>query len=360
MNFTNRILTLAVVSLVSFYSLQAQVTIGSDLAPVKGAILDMKQHTPDANNVTSSKGLLLPRVALTDMESLNNIPDADSSNPLKYTGLMVYNTEETNNGCLVIPKGLYVWNSEKWEGVGVKVEGVTMPGSYRDDLILMKKIKDANPNAGIQYNIDLNDPTKNDPDNKIQTSEYAFKQVCGQKRLWSLYFYNMPNLTVIDVKGAMSLNALSLYKTGVSKLDVSGNKIITFLDVSDSPIKELDLSNNPNLNRLNANYTQIKSLDFSHNKKLEILNVSDSPIETMDLSKHTELIEVKAINTKISVLDISKSINLRTVELAPANKNSTISKVIINQKTIDKLKSNDPYGPLRPMYPNPVYEVVND
>jgi hypothetical protein len=42
-------------------SIQAQVTIGSDTEPNKDALLDLKQN----NTGSSSKGLLLPRVSLS-------------------------------------------------------------------------------------------------------------------------------------------------------------------------------------------------------------------------------------------------------------------------------------------------------
>jgi hypothetical protein len=49
---------------------RAQVTIGASIEPNKGAFLDLKQRDPDANNTTSDKGLLLPRVQLTDLTKL--------------------------------------------------------------------------------------------------------------------------------------------------------------------------------------------------------------------------------------------------------------------------------------------------
>ncbi|MDR0428080.1 MAG: hypothetical protein LBH12_05705, partial [Dysgonamonadaceae bacterium] len=48
----------------------AQVTIGASIEPNKGAFLDLKQRDPDTNNTTSDKGLLLPRVQLTDLTKL--------------------------------------------------------------------------------------------------------------------------------------------------------------------------------------------------------------------------------------------------------------------------------------------------
>ena len=112
----------------------AQVTIGTTVKPIEGALLDLKQHTPDSNNVTSSLGMSLPRVKLTnktalypmfdsDTEYLNNKESIDS----QHTGLLVYNT----NNCQPLRKGLFVWNGTQWislqsnshDGVGITIIG---------------------------------------------------------------------------------------------------------------------------------------------------------------------------------------------------------------------------------------------
>jgi len=109
---------------------EAQVTIGSDVPPNPGSILDIKERN-STNTETSNKGLGAPRVNLTDMTKLypmfENDPDyinntdgkQDRENAL-HTGLLVYNINE--NYCEFPPykKGMYVWNGEKWEYLGVE------------------------------------------------------------------------------------------------------------------------------------------------------------------------------------------------------------------------------------------------
>jgi uncharacterized protein (TIGR02145 family) len=92
-------LTLVVMSAAS---VQAQVLIGgydSDV-PATGAILDLQ------NTDNFKGGLLLPRVALTDMESLDGI-SGENKNAKVLIGLTVYNT---------IPwtEGVYTWDGSKW------------------------------------------------------------------------------------------------------------------------------------------------------------------------------------------------------------------------------------------------------
>ncbi|MDR0683334.1 MAG: fibrobacter succinogenes major paralogous domain-containing protein [Dysgonamonadaceae bacterium] len=82
---------------------QAQVLIGGDATdnPSKGALLDLR------NTDAIKGGLLLPRVALTDMNSLVDISGADKD-PATLIGLTVYNTT-------IDAEGIYTWIGYKWD-----------------------------------------------------------------------------------------------------------------------------------------------------------------------------------------------------------------------------------------------------
>ena len=86
----------------------AQVRIGGDAAPEKGAILDLKSSASEYVG-----GLLLPRVEIT---SENAVPTSwvgsGNVDESKLKGLLVFND---NNS--VVPKGVYVWNGTKWKVV---------------------------------------------------------------------------------------------------------------------------------------------------------------------------------------------------------------------------------------------------
>lgn len=95
--------------------LSAQVTIGSDIDPAKGALLDIKNQDADADDITSVKGgIVIPRVRLIDINTLQ--PFMDDTEPgiaaLKksHVGLIVYNLSQTG---VFIP-GLYVWDGTTW------------------------------------------------------------------------------------------------------------------------------------------------------------------------------------------------------------------------------------------------------
>ncbi|MDR0230964.1 MAG: tail fiber domain-containing protein [Dysgonamonadaceae bacterium] len=111
MKLNVRLLTLtSFVSLMSLISLsvQAQVKIGQDAAPAKGAVLELNSATGTGNYIG---GLRLPNVSITD---LNAIPTGFTENTLTsgektaLTGMVVYNTNTTTG------VGIYYWDGTKW------------------------------------------------------------------------------------------------------------------------------------------------------------------------------------------------------------------------------------------------------
>lgn len=91
----------------------AQVTIGSVSPPVKAALLDLKtKDTIGPDNVSADKGLLLPRVKLSDLTSLEPLVISATTGEKKdLAGLQVYNMNETSP----FSKGVYIWNGESWD-----------------------------------------------------------------------------------------------------------------------------------------------------------------------------------------------------------------------------------------------------
>lgn len=113
--------------LLSAIHVKAQVTIGSNIPPQGGALLDIKQKDTDTNNATASKGLGLPQVKLTDPANLfpmlETTPGSGVGNSFyntgalkndedaKHIGLVVYNT----NKCQPFGAGVFVWTGLKWQ-----------------------------------------------------------------------------------------------------------------------------------------------------------------------------------------------------------------------------------------------------
>ncbi|MDR2475752.1 MAG: hypothetical protein LBD45_07820 [Bacteroidales bacterium] len=104
-------------------ALNAQVTIGSDIEPASGSLLELKQTTPSADNATSSKGMLFPRVSLTSQSNLFPMFETDGIGGYKigttpyvkadedknHIGLTVYNVNKSG-----FIEGLHMWNGTTW------------------------------------------------------------------------------------------------------------------------------------------------------------------------------------------------------------------------------------------------------
>ncbi|NDV70117.1 FISUMP domain-containing protein [Dysgonomonas sp. 25] len=128
---TQAILILAF--LTTTIGLQAQVTIGSNQPPMKGALLDLTE------GITTTKGLNLPRVELMNLKP---ITPAELSASIGGTGnwvlndhiaLVVYNTKADR--CAIpeaIYEGLYVFDGIEWQYLGKKPESSPDVYYYED------------------------------------------------------------------------------------------------------------------------------------------------------------------------------------------------------------------------------------
>jgi uncharacterized protein (TIGR02145 family) len=89
-----------------------QVTIGSNIPSNNGALLDLKQEKKDDGSANSSKGLLLPRVILTNPTDITtgDITGVTPANKDAHIGLTVYNI----GNC----PGVYVWTGSEWIKLG--------------------------------------------------------------------------------------------------------------------------------------------------------------------------------------------------------------------------------------------------
>ncbi len=113
-------------------NIEAQVVIGSgstalSIQPQPGALLEIKMQDADSQNITSTKGLMLPRVALTAADNLAPcVVGATDAQKLLHKGLTVYNT--TYGGALI--PAMYSWNGQKWMLIDNSINPLYNPNSY--------------------------------------------------------------------------------------------------------------------------------------------------------------------------------------------------------------------------------------
>ncbi|MDR2954512.1 MAG: hypothetical protein LBV43_05480 [Prevotella sp.] len=120
----NVILFLCGLLLFSNVSSYPQVTIGADIEPNKGSLLDIKQLGSE-NKATATKGLMLPRVNLSDLTKLypmlendeeykNNINGKQDEQNKVHTGLTVYNVGGDQCRMPYLVSGVYTWDGAEW------------------------------------------------------------------------------------------------------------------------------------------------------------------------------------------------------------------------------------------------------
>ncbi|MBD8388333.1 FISUMP domain-containing protein [Dysgonomonas sp. BGC7] len=121
----------------------SQVTIGSNIPPTSGALLDLKEGSSLVDNSNSKRGLLLPRVNLS---SLNNLYPMFEELGTEGTPVQEYDTEAKKNNqdvwhkglivfnmneCAPFGKGVYIWTGEDWRGINTSLPIATPSASLQ-------------------------------------------------------------------------------------------------------------------------------------------------------------------------------------------------------------------------------------
>lgn len=362
-------------------NLYSQVTIGNSEGPESGAILQLKNiDNINDGGANATQGMILPRVNITSINNLFPMFEDDANGGYKehikseednnHTGLIVYNTvakrQATDNECINIPQGLYVWDGTRWQGIGFSSGSVERKGYLHTDLVALKKIEDDNPGAVFPWSLDL-------ANNTIQLDETlnaaylpGFTDGCdgNERYVHTINLYH-PKVTHVDLDPFKALTAFSLRETNVSFLNIGKHKkeLIGFevsfddtydktqfnindypklwrlrfrgglwpssfsIDLSqhnlmalillDAPITDLDLSAQTNLVQLYLERTPLENIDLSNLSELQFLGLGSSPISTIDISKSLKLNTLDISNTNITNIDISK--NLELTQFGAAN-----------------------------------------
>lgn len=113
----NKSIVFLFILLVYNTAIQAQVTIGSQESPAKGALLDLKEQPVAGTEITAYKGLLLPRVRLENISELTPLVATTETNytdlKLTHKGLTVYNVNPIESQNLT--QGVYTWDGTRWQ-----------------------------------------------------------------------------------------------------------------------------------------------------------------------------------------------------------------------------------------------------
>ncbi|GHU63445.1 hypothetical protein FACS1894160_3520 [Bacteroidia bacterium] len=151
--FKIKMMLLLVAALLIGFTMHAQVTIGSEEAPVTGSLLQLKDKPSVSDGgFNANKGVALPRVLLTEKDQLfpmfesdgaggykiGTTPYVKANEDKKHTGLIVYNLTEDLDKELCL--GLNQWDGKEWNCFETKMgnaifdsvqcAGITVNGTY--------------------------------------------------------------------------------------------------------------------------------------------------------------------------------------------------------------------------------------
>lgn len=187
-----------IVVMSAFYTVKAQVTVGSGLPAEKAALLDLKTKVADDENdlrTSDTGGFLLPRVELDNINEFtvfSHIKKTDSdydTQKKKHTGLMVYNLKKDDTANLEV--GIYVWNGERWEKSSLR---------HRVNFFYMPSIKITASPAGYTGQIDLYQRYRDQFENPAMKSPGAPDAIPFYANRFDLYYYiSYLDPTVFDI-----------------------------------------------------------------------------------------------------------------------------------------------------------------
>ena len=291
-------LLLFIIITLFFFTLNgySQVTIGSAVKAVEGALLQLKENEDVGAN--STKGLLLPRVTIIDLESIEFLDGALQTEALKYTGTVVYNIQKEHDTCYTIPMGLFVWDGNSWIGLDSQVK--YLDGNLETDLTVLKEIATTNLGNDLGFGWNSIDVSSTIMPN---IEGCKFENICGNIRLTELEIKDK-NIKYINLVGLDALISLRLADLLNATFDGA----------------ELDLNNKDNLVSLqltNLPSVTLSDLDLRKKDYLSFLFVGNLPNALFDGAKlglndkprltGLQLFDLPNVTFKSNDLDLKKS-----------------------------------------------------
>jgi hypothetical protein len=198
----------------------AQVTIGSDIAPNAGALLDLKQtaSTGGAATVAAGGGLNLPRITLTSLTSLVPlIATHTTTEASAHIGLTVYNLSATSP----FKPGVYVWDGAKWAPVGAGSVGFFYMPSFNLPLTSTgTKTYDLFAEFKKQLGNSPTSPTYKTSDASVVIPANVTGLATDFTYIVTDYSTDIITVTGVSAAGVLTYNVLSLVPTLTSYINI--------------------------------------------------------------------------------------------------------------------------------------------
>ncbi|MBO4494642.1 MAG: DUF4214 domain-containing protein [Clostridiales bacterium] len=314
--------------------------------------LDVSKNTALSNlNVTNCKLTSLDLSKNVDLAWLqcgdNEIAELDLSKNVQLNNLTCYSNKLTK---LDLNKNMKL----QWVDCGYNpiteidlsdhksLQTLDCNSSFYDDPGEMKAVNLSGCTALVKVNCSSNKIEKLDVSGCESLVEIDARKNC---------------LKSLDLTGCSSIQNLLLFSNDLTALDVSMCPELNYLDCAWNPIVELDLSKNAKLGKLECYNThnmedhpggELTKLDISGCRELSWIDVGMNKLTELDVSK-LNLNYLDCCFNEISVLDLSKSKNLMNL-FCNVNKLTeldvsmaeNLENLYCNTNKISKLKINCP------------------
>ena len=128
-------------------------------------------------------------------------------------------------------------------------------------------------------------------------------------------------LESIDLTPAQYIDVLAIRNAGLSQIDLSFNRSLVSLDLSDNEFVSLDLAGvrgdyeKVRLTDLNVSGNKLRNLNSTQSAVIQNLNISNNNFSVFDLKYYTGLINADFSNNSIGELDFSKAEIIETIDV---------------------------------------------
>lgn len=134
-------------------------------------------------------------------------------------------------------------------------------------------------------------------------------------------------LTKLDPSGCPLLRQISIDSTPVEFLDVTNNKMLNILNISDTKITKIDLSQNSKLTEFYADHmsgtinpeVRLESLDVTNNHDLVYLFASGNGFTELDVTNNPLLQDLYVNNNKLAAIDLTNNPNIYNLSIRNNN-----------------------------------------
>jgi hypothetical protein len=118
------------------------------------------------------------------------------------------------------------------------------------------------------------------------------------------------NLTRLDLSADSLLTYLDCSNNELVELDLNHNAQLVRLNCANNHLQYLDVNRNPMLTHINCAYNSIKYLDLSHNYELSILMCNNNYLDSINVTQAKGLTGLNCANNQMRELDLFQNTRL--------------------------------------------------